>query len=186
MRVACARSYASLYQKPPGGERTPEEDAAFKRALQVMADVYASAVGTTVLQVKEIPPRPKEFDGALCLLGLEDGKDAAAIRAAFGHSGHSGDESVGVELRSGMAVVRFTTHDAALAAKRAGPPAGLCAGLDAEYNERSYDGRRSDASGRDDDDGRGWCARLLFDSCRHVALTTSIVCAVAGAVSRMA
>ena len=122
MRVACARNYASLYQKPPGGERTPEEDAAFKRALQVMADVYASAVGTTVLQVKEIPPRPKEFDGALCLFGLEDGKDAAAIRAAFGHSG---DESVDVELRSGMAVVRFATHDAALAAKRAAGRARL-------------------------------------------------------------
>ena len=49
MRVA--RSYASLYQHPPGGKRTSEEDQAFKRALKVMADVYASAVGTTVLQL---------------------------------------------------------------------------------------------------------------------------------------
>ena len=73
MRVA--RSYASLYQHPPGGKRTSEEDQAFKRALKVMADVYASAVGTTVLQIKEIPPRPAEFDGALCLFGLEDGKE---------------------------------------------------------------------------------------------------------------
>ena len=62
-------SYASLYQHPPGGRRTPEENEAFGRALSVMADVYASAVGTTVLQIKEIPPRPKEYDGALCLFG---------------------------------------------------------------------------------------------------------------------
>ena len=108
MRVA--RSYASLYQHPPGGKRTSEEDQAFKRALKVMADVYASAVGTTVLQIKEIPPRPAEFDGALCLFGLEDGKDEAAIRAAFGRFG----TIVGVDFRSTMAVVRFATHDASM------------------------------------------------------------------------
>ena len=42
-------------------EQMVEEQEAFDRALKVMADVYASAVGTTVLQLKEIPPRPKEF-----------------------------------------------------------------------------------------------------------------------------
>ena len=142
-----------MYQHPPGGKRTSEEEEAFKRALDIMADVYASAVGTTVLQIKEIPPRPAEFDGALCLFGLEDGKDEAAIRAAFGRFG----TIVGVDFRSTMAVVRFATHDAALKAKQAGPPKGLCEGLDTEYNTRSYDGRRGDANGRDDDDGRGWC-----------------------------
>ena len=52
--------------------------------------------------------------------------------------------------------VTFATHDAALAAKKAGTPLGLCNGLDLLYNERSYDGRCKDSSGRDDDDGRGW------------------------------
>ena len=52
---------ATLYQPP----RTKEEDEAFGRALTVMMDLYASAVGTTVLQIKEIPPRPTTYDGLL-------------------------------------------------------------------------------------------------------------------------
>ena len=39
--------YASLYQ----GNRTPEQNALFFQALSVMGDLYASAVGTTVLQL---------------------------------------------------------------------------------------------------------------------------------------
>ncbi|KOO28104.1 hypothetical protein Ctob_010045, partial [Chrysochromulina tobinii] len=54
--------YASLFQNLPDRDRTPDESAAFKRAIMVMADVYASAVGTTVLQSREIPPRPEAFD----------------------------------------------------------------------------------------------------------------------------
>ena len=59
-----------------------------------------------------------------------------------------------------MAVVSFATHAAALAAKQAGPPKGLCQALDTLYNDRSYDGRRNEDGGRSDDDGRGWCATL--------------------------
>ena len=47
-------SFASLFQPPRNGERTAAEYTAFKRALGVMADVYASAVGTTVLRTS--PP----------------------------------------------------------------------------------------------------------------------------------
>ena len=65
--------YASLPQLP----RTADEENAFGRALEVMADLFASAVGTTVLQIREVPPRPKEFDGALCLFNLR----AAAVGA---------------------------------------------------------------------------------------------------------
>ena len=50
-------------QRPLGGERTELEDAAFRRSLEVMADVYASAVGTTVLQIQEIPEQPPDFTG---------------------------------------------------------------------------------------------------------------------------
>jgi hypothetical protein len=48
----CARSYPSLFQNPPGGKRTEEQQAAMQRALLVMGDLYASAIGTTVLQCK--------------------------------------------------------------------------------------------------------------------------------------
>ena len=84
--MAC-RSYASLYQHPPNGKRTKTENEAFERALSVMADVYASAVGTTVLQIKEIPPRPNEFDGALCLFDPKAGVDEAAVRLALSRFG---------------------------------------------------------------------------------------------------
>ena len=116
-----------------------------------MADVYASVVGTTVLQIKEIPVRPVEFDGALALFGLRSGVDEKAVRAALKHFG----KIKSCELDSQPAVVRFVKHDAALAAKEAGAPK-LCQGLDTLYNERSYDGRRGEV-GRKDDDGRGWC-----------------------------
>ena len=52
----CGGSFGSLYQHLlPERERTPEEDASFKPALGVMGDLYASLLGTTVLQLKEIP-----------------------------------------------------------------------------------------------------------------------------------
>ena len=131
---------------------------------QVMADVYASAVGTTVLQLKEIPPRPAEFDGALCLFGLKQGKDEAAIGAALKRFG----EIKRIELDRDPAVVRFTTHAAALAAKREALP-DLCDGMDTLYNERSYDGRKG-VAGREDDYGRGWWAPPSLHTCilRHV------------------
>ena len=50
--------FASLFQKP----RTEDEEAAFRRSIDVMGDLYASAIGTCVLQLKEIPPRPAEYD----------------------------------------------------------------------------------------------------------------------------
>ena len=83
LACACAHSFASLFQHPPNAERTKEENAAFSRSLEVMSDLYASAIGTTTLQLKEIPPRPKEFDGAMCLFGVAAGVDDAAVRAAL-------------------------------------------------------------------------------------------------------
>ena len=50
--------FASCFQKP----RTNEEEAIFHRALLVIGDLFASAIGTTVFEMKEIPPRPAEFD----------------------------------------------------------------------------------------------------------------------------
>eukprot|EP00900_Chrysochromulina_parva_P019272 jgi/Chrpa1/27346/Chrysochromulina_OHIO_Genome00027313-RA len=133
--------YASLFQKLPDRDRTPDERAAFDRAIKVMADVYASAVGTTVLQSREIPPRPEAFDGALCLFGLKPTMGAAAVRETLGCFG----SIVALELTRNPPVVRFASHEAALAAKRAGPWPELCDdGVDTLYNERPYD-------------ERGWC-----------------------------
>ena len=132
--------YASLFQNLPDRERTPVERAAFGRAIMVMADVYASAVGTTVLQSREIPPRPESFHGALCLFGLKPMAREAAVHEAFGGFG----TIVALELMRNPPVVRFASHEAALAAKRAGPWAELCDGVDTLYNERPYD-------------ERGWC-----------------------------
>ena len=57
--------FGSLHQKP----RTKEEDAQFKVALGCMANIYASALGTTVMRHKAIPPRPAEYDGDIVVLG---------------------------------------------------------------------------------------------------------------------
>ena len=144
--------FASLCQHPPdGGMRTDDEQASFSRAIEVMGDLYASAIGTTVLQIKEIPPRPAEFDGALCLFNLAEGVDEARIRAALEEFGTIEDCKLGGWP---SAIVRFSSHESAVAAKHAAP-LGICDGFDTLYNERSYDGRKG-ASDRDDDEGRGW------------------------------
>ena len=109
-----------------------------------MGDVYASAVGTTVLQIKEIPPRPPEFDGALCLFGLKPGVDEAAVRQALIGDLSTELESCDLTFESGYGIVRFTTHEAALQAKAANTFSELCAGVETRYNGRSYD-------------DRGWC-----------------------------
>ena len=48
-----------------------------------MGQLYASAVGTTVLQLKAIPPRPARFDGAVCLFNVHAGVDEAAVHTAL-------------------------------------------------------------------------------------------------------
>ena len=131
--------------------RTDEQQACFGRAIDVMGDLYASAIGTTILQIKEIPERPAEFHGALCLFTLAEGVGEAQIRTALKSFGAIEDCQLGGWP---SAIVRFSTHEAALAAKRAAP-FSICAGVDTLYNERSYDGRAGEA-GRDNDEGRGW------------------------------
>ena len=115
-----------------------------------MAYLYASAIGTTVLQLKEIPRRPVEFDGKVVLFGLKVSEEK--MKEALGEYG----EIIDCEV-SAMVVVRFTTHESARRARReAAQLSHICEGIDTLFNERSYDGRRGD-EGVDDDDGRGWC-----------------------------
>ena len=172
--------FACLYQKP----RTDSQDKAFGRSLDVMADVYASAIGTTALRLKEIPPRPKEFEGVVCLFGLEmqlkeligqgQVKEAEetirALLVRFGEIHENGVQVDSKQLPLGVdATVHFVTHDSARRARRDGEAARredrdavlqLCAGVDTFYNERSYDGRKG-MKGLEDDNGRGWCVDSL-------------------------
>ena len=102
-----------------------------------MGDVYASAIGTTVLQATQLFPCPARFEGVLCLFGVCDGVDEAAVRRAFGKL--RGFE--GVDLAAAPPVVRFTTHAAALRAMAEAVLTGVCAGVDMLYNERPYEKR---------------------------------------------
>ena len=100
----------------------------------------------------QIAPRPTEHDGAVCLFELVEGVGEAAIRAALERFG----TIVSIDTSTSPVLVRFSTHEAARAARRAAAElANIAGGVDTMYNERSYDGRRGEA-GRDDDDGRGW------------------------------
>ena len=120
-----------------------------------MADAYASAVGTTVLQLKEIPPRPAEFDGKLCLFGLKPGVDQRLVCRVVGKAAscHLDDDP--------WPTLLFPSHEAALKAKEACRWSELCEGVDTLYNERSYDGRHGDDGWRSDDHGRGWWESLF-------------------------
>jgi hypothetical protein len=120
-----------------------------------MGDLYASAIGTTVLQLKEIPARPSEYDGRICLFDLEEGVGEADVREALERFEHLGPIA-SVDMNASPVEVRFATQDAARAARRAAAAlAHIAGGVDTKFNERSYDGRKGEV-GRDDDDGRGW------------------------------
>ncbi|KOO26799.1 hypothetical protein Ctob_001341, partial [Chrysochromulina tobinii] len=130
--------FGSLYQAP----RTPEQAASFKLALEggAMNQLYASILATTVLQIEEIPPRPAEFDGVVCLFKLSANLDENKVRAALIRFGTI--ESC--HLNHSPPIVRFASHTSAVAAKDAGAWPGLCEGLDTLYNETPYF-------------SRGWC-----------------------------
>jgi hypothetical protein len=124
--------FGSLYQAP----RTPEQKDFFEIALKggAMNQLYASILATTVLQIEEIPPRPAEFDGVVCLFELSSNADESVVRAALIRFGTI--ESC--DLNRSPAIVRFALHESAVAAKDAGAPPGLCVGLDTLYNETPY------------------------------------------------
>lgn len=134
--------FGSLPQKP----RTAPEDAAFKEGLRVMANMYASALGTSVLQLREVPVRPKQDVGAMRACRLPAGfATEKAIRNAYQRFG----EIVAVEVRADDEVtVRFKSREAVLKALNFDMKA-LGFGMDAfvchEYNDRAYA-------------DRGWCS----------------------------
>ena len=124
--------FGSLYQAP----RTQEQKVSFEIALKggAMNQLYASILATTVLQIEEIPPRPAEFDGVVCLFELSSNADESVVRAALIRFGTI--ESC--DLSRSPPIVRFASHLSAVKAKEAGAWPGLCEGLDTLYNETPY------------------------------------------------
>ena len=95
-----------------------------------MNQLYASILATTVLQIEEIPPRPAEFDGVVCLFKLSANVDETAVRKAL--------MRFGTIKSCDLPIVHFASHESAVAAKNAGSWPGLCEGLDTLYNETPY------------------------------------------------
>ena len=142
--------FASLPQKP---RVNAGEETAFKAALKVMGDLYASAVGTSVLQLKEIPERPPEWNGCVYLGDLKDGLDEKAlvdeIEAAWPFQEFGKvtvkQNSVRHEFDVHEAIVVFPDHsraEDAVASESTWPQ--FCSFITLYYNERPYD-------------ERGWC-----------------------------
>jgi len=130
--------YASLPQKP----RSEIEDEHFKAGLKVMGSLYASVTGTAVLQVKDMPPRPPQYDGKLVLFGPKGPwLEETSLRADLGRFGEL--TSCEIDVAKSEALACFATHAVAEAAYEA-------LALDSERPASLlYSGRPYDA--------RGWC-----------------------------
>jgi hypothetical protein len=123
--------FGSLYQNP----KSPGQEEAFKIALKAMNQLYASILATTVLQIEEIPPRPAEFDGVVCLFQLSANVDEDKVRAVLKRFG----TIKSCDLSHSPPIVRFASHlSAVFVSLHSGAWPGLCEGLDTLYNETPY------------------------------------------------
>jgi hypothetical protein len=148
--------YACLHQWP----REPEEDAKFKRGLDVMACGYASPLGTTVFRRSGMPPLPAALAG-IAEFKVPCGMSVAALRAQLDSYGVEAFEELDLKMTWDSEVryrVAFSTHAQAAAAVQAlhntlaTCACGKCTELDIRaslaYNDRPYE-------------QRGWC---IFES----------------------
>ena len=119
--------------------------------MEVMSSLYASVVGTAVLQQKEVPPRPAHYNGVVRLFDLPPHLHSeATLRAHLAEFGVvTSCELVTYDCSSQMskhAKVQFENHadarSAVFALKHLGD---IGAALD--YNLTPYEGEY----------GRGWC-----------------------------
>eukprot|EP00966_Prymnesium_polylepis_P076021 1762467-Prymnesium_polylepis.1 len=137
--------WLSLPQRP----RSASEAEVFNASLQVVLSLYASITGTTVVQCKEIPRRPSQFDGALIIRDSAEADDAQLREelTRLGISGGLADPATFIveETAEGWRRLRFAIHAHAEQAASALGTRGRQISL--EYNDRRYDG----------DGGRGWC-----------------------------
>ena len=155
---------------PETARRTDDENKRFGRAIGCMSSCYASITGTAVLQLKQVPERPKEYDGWVAVhevpKGGEDIPDFTSDKQAVEQEMTRFGEVLLVEDGEPWYrwKVRFREHaDAEKAVNN------LCSqywqetaegwALDTLYNGRKYEGVG----------GRGWC---IFEG--GVSLTVAL------------
>jgi hypothetical protein len=144
--------YGSLPQKPPGGSRSADDERTFQTALAIMAYVYASPLGTSVLQLRYVPSRPKDDDGRLIVDHLPAGTTTAELKAVMEKYG----TIVGFNRASptsASAELRYASHSQAeIAAAAVSQEFGGAAFACLQYNDLPYD-------------DRGWCtAEQIFST----------------------
>jgi hypothetical protein len=137
--------FACLHQLP----RTAGQQAAFQQALSVMADGYASPLGTQIARYSVIPPCPAELAATIAVMGAAAGVSAETVRDALGGATASVEYiDVGDPARNVWRAL-LSSPDAAAAAVAAFGAAASGLGEHARavrwWNSRAY------AS-------RGWCA----------------------------
>jgi hypothetical protein len=140
--------FASLPQKDKtGGPRTAEEKKTFDRGIEAMGCFYASMCGTVVVQLKDIPPRPSEYDGRMIVFDEKysektSEKDVVADLERFG--GHI----TKIAIKAGEAHVTFAMHEQAerCIAALDKDKRGACT----VYNETAYSRDRGEPFS-------GWC-----------------------------
>ena len=128
-------SFASVPQKDALGQRSDDEKGIFGRSLGVMTNCYASICATAVIQLKDVPPRPAEYDGVVIVEGLAEWRGAAGVEAELSRLGLDGVQVHA--MTAGRATVRFASHELAVSGARELQRAGhvaFCA-----YNETCYD-----------------------------------------------
>ena len=109
---------------------------------QLMGDVYASPMGTSVVRHRSVPARPAELDGEVVILvekggGLDGAGAEAELRSALG-------AFVNPRFEVCRWRVRFPTHAAAEEAVEAATAAGALPGAIAVflfYNDSPYPAR---------------------------------------------
>ena len=103
-----------------------------------------------MLQIKDIPPRPAEYEGLLCLGGIQEGTEEKTIAAALQRFGEI-ERCMPPDQSISLYRVKFKDHSAAEEVTNAPKVDGLnydYASL--AYNSRPYDD--IDSGG----EGRGW------------------------------
>ena len=138
--------YASLPQRGRDGtDRTAEEVKAFKSGLDVMAYFYASLTGTGVLQLKDVPTRPSQYDGRIALFfETKEKPEQEALRAEMSAFG----QVVDLAIFDTHAHVWFAIHEHAVQAVEA--LRRQQRGVDYIYNTTAYDCERGEHYS-------GWC-----------------------------
>ena len=135
---------ASMYQWP----RDEAQEEGFRVGLKVMGDLYASPTATTILQVREMAPRPAELDGVLHLIETQDYDEAqlSEIFSEFGTVLRISDGHEGKPVASGDGRARTVVLDSHEAPERgaaaflqkwvdAGQPSSGMLGARLAYND---------------------------------------------------